>query len=468
MLKEHHSVFLKVSIAIDICLITLAFFMGYGLRSAINEFEPLSAVIWLLPVFMLIWISLFHYFGIYQSFRTIKIPKMIFIIIKSALYGFIIFNCAINILKVPYLSRIFVTSIFVFAALLTAAEKILRIAFFRFIRKKGYNYRNILIIGTGSRTRNVIETVTRHSEWGLRIVGLIDEDKDKIGSEVLGYRVIGGFDNFQEIINTEVVDDALFVVPRSWLSRIEELMRACETEGIKIHLAVDYFQLEFAKAKQTDFNGLPLLTFETTSDKLWQLLFKRVLDIILSVLALILLSPLFLIIALLIKITSRGSVFFKQTRCSLNGRKFSLYKFRTMVMDAEEKVSELSSRNEMNGPVFKMKNDPRLTAAGKFLRQASLDELPQLWNVLKGDMSIVGPRPPLPKEVKEYAPWHRRRLSMRPGITCLWQANGRNSITDFEKWVKLDLSYIDNWSLWLDLKIMLKTIPAVLTRAGAG
>lgn len=467
MLKEYHGIFTRVIIVTDVCLIASAFFLGHALRSSLNEFESIGALIWILPIFLIIWISLLHCLGLYQTFRTMKIPKIISIIIKSTLYGFIIFNCITNVLKVPYLSRIFVIFIFIFAALLTGMEKIFLMAFFRYIRKKGYNYRNIIIIGTGIRAQNFIETINQHSEWGLRIVGLIDDDKGKIGNEVCGYKVIGAFDNFQEIINSAVVDDVLFVVPRSWLYKIEKIMLICETEGIKMHLAVDYFQLEFAKAKQTEFNGLPLLTFKTTSDKLWQLLFKRILDIVLSSLALILLSPLFLIIAAAIKKTSPGSVFFKQMRCSLSGRKFALYKFRTMVINAEEKINELVSHNEMSGPVFKMKNDPRLTKVGKFLRQTSLDELPQFWNVLKGDMSIVGPRPPLPKEVKEYAPWHRRRLSMKPGITCLWQANGRNNITDFEKWVKLDLFYIDHWSLWLDFRIMLKTIPTVLARAGA-
>ena len=178
-------------------------------------------------------------------------------------------------------------------------------------------------------------------------------------------------------------------------------------------------------------------------------------------------APVFIITAIIIKATSKGPVFFNQERSGLNGRRFILYKFRTMVVDAETRLKDLLSSNEMNGPVFKMTQDPRITKIGKILRRFSIDELPQLWNVFKGDMSIVGPRPPIPEEVKNYDYWHRRKLSMRPGITCLWQVGGRSKITDFSEWMRLDLKYIDNWSLWLDCKILLKTIPTVLFGIGA-
>jgi exopolysaccharide biosynthesis polyprenyl glycosylphosphotransferase len=186
-----------------------------------------------------------------------------------------------------------------------------------------------------------------------------------------------------------------------------------------------------------------------------------------SFLALVVLWPFLLIAAIAVKLTSKGPIFFRQTRSGVNGRKFVLYKFRTMVLGAEKKLKDLQAHNEMDGPVFKVKNDPRITPIGKFFRKFSIDELPQLWNVLKGEMSLVGPRPPIPDEVNQYDPWHRRRLSMRPGITCLWQVGGRNKIKKFDDWMKLDLEYIDNWSLALDFKILLKTIPAVLFSVGA-
>ena len=238
-------------------------------------------------------------------------------------------------------------------------------------------------------------------------------------------------------------------------------------EGITVSVATDYFELKFAKARQSDLHGFPLLTFETVPKDIWGLFLKRLFDIVVSGMSLVLLSPVFAAIAIAVKATSPGPALFRQARVSVNGRKFKLLKFRTMVADAEAKLDGLRDKNEMKGPVFKIENDPRITKIGRFLRKFSLDELPQFWNVLTGDMSIVGPRPPIPSEVNEYDPWQRRRLSMRPGITCIWQVSGRNRITDFNEWTKLDLEYIDNWSLWLDLELFFKTIPVVLLAKGA-
>ncbi|MBI4698799.1 MAG: sugar transferase, partial [Nitrospirae bacterium] len=205
----------------------------------------------------------------------------------------------------------------------------------------------------------------------------------------------------------------------------------------------------------------------STPDRLGLLFIKRLFDFVSSVIALIFLMPLLILVAIVIKASSPGPVFFKQQRCSLYGRKFMFYKFRTMVDEAESMLEAVLPYNEMSGPVFKMTNDPRVTEAGKWLRKYSIDELPQLWNVVNGDMSLVGPRPPLPEEVEKYDGWQRRRLSMRPGITCLWQIKGRNKIADFNEWMRLDMEYIDNWSLWLDFKILFKSVPVVLSGAGA-
>jgi exopolysaccharide biosynthesis polyprenyl glycosylphosphotransferase len=275
------------------------------------------------------------------------------------------------------------------------------------------------------------------------------------------------FGDMANILHGNVIDHVVFVVPRLWFEKIEDLIRLCETEGIPASVVVDLYELKFARSKQTNFCGIPMLTFESAPDRLWELLAKRLFDAVVSAIGLIVLSPLFLVLAIAIRMTSKGPIFFRQKRCGLNGRKFTLYKFRTMVKGAEERLAELRKFNEMDGPVFKMKKDPRVTLIGGFLRKSSLDELPQLWNVFKGDMSIVGPRPPIPAEVDKYDNWQRRRLSMRPGITCLWQVRGRNRITDFNEWMRLDLEYIDNWSLWLDAKILLATIPVVLLAKGA-
>jgi exopolysaccharide biosynthesis polyprenyl glycosylphosphotransferase len=231
-------------------------------------------------------------------------------------------------------------------------------------------------------------------------------------------------------------------------------------------VAMNFFQNRVARIEIEELEGIPFLTFTTTPSNESQLAFKRLLDIAVSLLILGLSLPVILVAALAIKLSSPGSVLFKQERIGLNGRIFTLYKFRTMIENADQRRSEVSHLNEMSGPVFKVKSDPRVTTVGRILRKFSLDELPQLWNVLKGDMSLVGPRPPVPEEVRSYHRWHRRRLSMKPGLTCLWQISGRNNI-DFDRWMKLDLQYIDNWSPSLDLKILLRTIPAVLSGRGA-
>jgi exopolysaccharide biosynthesis polyprenyl glycosylphosphotransferase len=221
-----------------------------------------------------------------------------------------------------------------------------------------------------------------------------------------------------------------------------------------------------SKIRWERLHEMPMLTFSTTPENEDLLLFKRVLDFLMALAFLVVLSPLFLVLALLIKLTSRGPVFYRQTRCGLGGRKFTVYKFRSMQADADLLREELAALNEMDGPVFKIRNDPRCTAVGAFMRKFSLDELPQLVNILKGDMSFVGPRPPLPEEVEKYERWQRRRLRMHPGLTCLWALEGRNKL-NFKRWMELDLEYIDNWSPSLDWKILVKTIPVVLLGRGA-
>jgi exopolysaccharide biosynthesis polyprenyl glycosylphosphotransferase len=254
---------------------------------------------------------------------------------------------------------------------------------------------------------------------------------------------------------------------RSLYAQAARVVALCKEQGIIVRLLPDFFNLRLAQSKAEAFEDDVVITLSTGSPESWQYLFKRALDVSLSLVAMLLLSPLFLLAALIVKFTSPGPSFFVQERVGLNKRRFRMFKFRTMVADAEKRQLEMEHLNEASGAVFKIRNDPRLTPVGKFLRKSSIDELPQLFNVLKGDMSLVGPRP-LP--VRDYEgfdrDWERRRFSVRPGITCLWQINGRSSCP-FEKWMELDMEYIDQWSLWMDFKILAKTIPAVLKGAGA-
>ncbi len=463
MIKEHSKLLKRLLIITDISLAFLALLSSRLLRNTFYPgVEPLASFLWLSPLFCAVWSIFLYHFGMYASFRTRGITEIFLITFKTMVVGFITFGSLMFLFRMPYVSRSLILLAFFLAAFLIFIWKVGMVFFFRYARTKGYNYRNILIVGTGKRAQYFMDLVRRHAEWGLRILGLVDDDPAKVGQEIDGSKVIGCLKDIPDIVHQNIVDEVVFVVPRSWLGKIEEVMHFCESEGIKINVAVNLFELKFTKAKQTDLHGLPLLTFESAPDRLWHLLLKRLLDIFISGLGLVICAPLLALIAVLVKITSKGPVFFKQKRCGFNGRIFVLYKFRTMVRDAEKKLKSLLAHNEMRGPTFKMSNDPRLTAIGKLLRKTSLDELPQLWNVFKGEMSLVGPRPPIPGEVEQYLPWQRRRLTMRPGITCLWQIKGRNKIVDFNEWMKLDLEYIDNWTLGLDTKILLKTVPVVL------
>jgi exopolysaccharide biosynthesis polyprenyl glycosylphosphotransferase len=398
--------------------------------------------------------------------RTRTLPEIVWIILKSSFFANLALGAVIFLFKLQFVSRIFFVIYVIISLAFMLLEKIVVFFVMHYVRKQGYNYRRLLIVGTGRRATNFIKKIQSHPEWGLKILGAIDDEPYREIDKVGNVGVIGILENLPQILHTNAIDEVVFVVPRSRLNYMENAINVCETEGVKATVAVDLFDLKIARSHQTELEGIPLLTFETTVAKESQLFIKRAMDVVISGLGIILVSPLFFIVAVTIKLTSSGPVLFTQKRVGQNGRKFKFYKFRTMYKGAEKKLSELEAQNEMSGPIFKMKKDPRITPVGKILRKFSIDELPQLFNVFVGHMSLIGPRPPVPEEVKQYNPWQRRRLSMRPGITCLWQVNGRNKI-DFEEWMKLDLEYIDNWSPWLDFKILLKTIPAVISGRGA-
>ena len=469
MLREYTAIFKPVIFILDMLMVSVSFYLAYQLVLLRPDTVLLSfsSYLNLLPIILLVWGGLLYFFGIYQTMRIRNQADILEILFRVAALGIIVFGGAVFILQIQHIPRYLIIYTFIISTALIALEKFIIVMSLRFFRKRGLNFRNILIVGSGARAQNFMHEITIHRELGLKILGIIDDDVSLIGKEISGYKVIGAFKDMEGIIHNNVIDEVVFIVPRTWLRKIEEVIKLCELEGIRIHLATDYFNLKLAKAQQTMLFNFPLLTFESTSDKIWNLILKRVLDLLFSLMALIVLAPVMIGITILIKKEGKGPVFFRQERAGLSGRKFILYKFRTMVVDAENRLNELASKNEMTGPVFKMENDPRLTKSGKFLRKYSLDELPQFLNILQGHMSIVGPRPPLPKEVEKYDNWQRRRLSMRPGLTCLWQIQGRSGLVNFEKWMQLDLEYIDNWSLWLDFKIMAKTIPAVLLAVGA-
>lgn len=451
----------------DVFIVGICFFIAYTFRSFFDGIYPIETYLWMLPVTAGLWGALLYSSDMYQSFRLKNLSEIAFIILRCGFIGLLIFTSLGFLFKAAYVSRTFILLIFIFSSFTLIIEKIILIIMFREFRKRGFNFRSILIVGTGKRAKRFIDEVDQNREFGLKIVGLVDVDPVLVTQEIHGHRVIGAIKDIPRLIEKHSVDIVVFIVPYGWLNQIEQAILYCETVGIQASVAMDFFNLDFAQATESHLFGFPLLSFNRTNHQVGHLLLKQVIDIILSFIGLIILSPLLGVIAILVKTTSTGPVLFKQQRCGLNGKPFILYKFRTMVSDAEAQLDTLRRHNLMEGPAFKMENDPRVTKVGKFLRKFSLDEFPQLWNVFKGDMALVGARPPLPEEVKRYDQWQRRRLSMRPGITCLWQISGRNNIKDFNQWAKLDLEYIDHWSLWLDMVILFKTIPVVILTRGA-
>ncbi|MFT5443740.1 MAG: exopolysaccharide biosynthesis polyprenyl glycosylphosphotransferase [Myxococcota bacterium] len=335
----------------------------------------------------------------------------------------------------------------------------------RWIRKSDRYHRNVIILGSGPRAAYVKDIIEQHPHWGNHILGFIDDEEPPGGSCVPREQVFK-ISDMRGLIVDQVIDEVIVACPRSMLSTIMEAVDQCSAAGVPITLLSDLFG-DFLPAPQTTrFGSLPALSFAPVHHSKIKLAIKRGMDIFGAAVGLTLFGPVIGLAALFIKLTSPGPAFFRQVRCGFNGRHFVMYKMRTMGVDAEARRLELNEFNEMDGPVFKMTQDPRITRVGRILRRYSIDELPQFFNVLIGDMSLVGPRPPVPVEVAEYQTFERRRLSMRPGITCLWQVSGRNAI-GFDGWVRLDLEYIDTWSLTRDFDILLRTLPAVVSANGA-
>jgi exopolysaccharide biosynthesis polyprenyl glycosylphosphotransferase len=398
--------------------------------------------------------------------RTRTLFEVVWIILKSSFFAIFAFGTIVFLFRFEFVSRLFFALFVMASVTFLLVEKITVHSLRYYVRRRGLNYRSLLIVGTGRRAADFINRIQEHPEWGFKIIGAVDDEPGRGIKKVKDIKIIGTLKDISKILHKHAVDEVIFVVPRLRLNHIENAVNACEMEGIKATIAVDLFDLKIARARPTDIDGIPLLTFETTVAKEWQLYVKRAMDVVLSGLGIIILSPLLLIVAALIKFTSSGPVFFKQHRLGLNGRKFVLYKFRTMYKGAQEILSKVENLNEMDGPDFKKKKIHWITPVGRLIRKFSIDEFPQLFNVFVGHMSLIGPRPTVPDEVSLYRSWQRRRFSMKPGITCLWQIRGRNKL-GFEEWMKLDLEYLDNWSLWFDFKILIKTIPVVLFGIGA-
>lgn len=390
--------------------------------------------------------------------------------LKAVLAALLLTLALAYLLKMTFMSRSFLLA---FMGLFLVVSTLFRYAVALWFRRsaiRGKGIRIMLLAGAAASGRQVAQRVLARIEMGIKLKGYLllgdESEADRAQMEALGVPCLGSVDCLPALLRREVVDGVVFAGETRTLAGLEDLFLICEDLGVDSLMAANLFPHLVAQVELERLEDLPLLRFTTVPHNHFALFLKRAMDVAASSAGLLVLSPLFAAVALLVKASSPGPVFFSQERMGLNGRRFKCHKFRTMVVDAEEKLPQLRHLNEVDGPVFKIRRDPRITPIGALLRKASIDELPQLWNVLVGEMSLVGPRPPIPAEVEKYERWQRRRLSMRPGITCLWQISGRSDI-DFDRWMRLDLNYIDNWSFTLDIVILLKTIPAVLAARGA-
>jgi exopolysaccharide biosynthesis polyprenyl glycosylphosphotransferase len=447
----------KVGLALaltDIALVSLAFVLAYQTRlnlSLEREFfipSDRRFVLWLATV--IAWLAIALSSRIYEHLDSAHRSRIVRATIRQCILGM---ACVVLF---EYsnrwdISRIFLLFLFLYSlALLTVfrlnSKRLIRL----FLQEFGSPY-HVLLVGSVEQATELGELLRQASPFRLKVVGVLTDEECKL--------------QLPHLVSSQVVDEVIFRVSSDRLSNLEEVFLLCDEEGIRTRVATDFFPHVNSRMSLDRFGPAPLLTFSAAPDDDLRLVVKRTIDIIVSACGLVLLSPFLVLLLILIPLTSRGPAIFRQVRCGLNGRLFMFYKFRSMVENAEQMRCQVEHLNEKR-TAFKIADDPRLTPLGKWLRKFSIDELPQLVNVLRGDMSLVGPRPAVPSEIESYERWQRRRLRMRPGLTCLWAIRGRDRL-DFDTWMKMDLEYIDNWSLLLDAKIILKSIPYVLTGRGA-
>ena len=459
----------RLLILLDILLIVLIYLVSYDLQVYLFPSEKVDfqshAVLLPLMVVSFIWGMAYSH-----AYKRLNIPasRHIWMIVSGLSFAVGAVFTVLFLFEAHYFSRVIVGAMMLGTlVLLLVVRQVLIWWYIVLGNGMSANLTKVLIVGTGERALKVAELMSKDSDWGVSVIGHLDTDVSRVGEDILGAPVLGDINDVQKVLKANIVDEIVVSVPRSMLSRLEPIYSACEEEGIKLRLMADIFDFKAAKLSMDAMGNVPLLSFEPVAQNENGLILKRIFDMLSTFIILIVALPLMLLVALAVRIESPGPVIFVQQRVGIRKRMFPMYKFRSMVVDAEEKIKEIEHLNEADGPNFKIKDDPRITRVGKFIRKTSIDELPQLINVLLGDMSLVGPRPMSIRDVELFdRGLQRKRFSVRPGITCIWQISGRSNLT-FDQWLELDLRYIDSWSLKLDIMILLKTVPVLLKREGA-
>jgi exopolysaccharide biosynthesis polyprenyl glycosylphosphotransferase len=479
MLKEQASIITDLQKVLDLCITGAAFIAAYFIKRYVLPLkyhglstDPNYYVILLLII--IVWHISFKWMGMYISYRKSSFWQFFSAVVKSCLMGIVLLNIVLYTIHIQEISRLLMTIFLLLAIVLLTLSKLLVYIFLKKFRSNGLNTRNVLIIGCKQRAIDVIRAVEGGQDNGYIILGCLDISPGMIGNSVIGrHQIIGCVDQLEIYLKNTIVDELIFALPLKILPSPEKYLSMAEDMGIKVRIVPDWqlhnlsYQPEVAAIQFEDFSGVNTMLLQSTPLNEGKLFLKMVFDSVVGFAFFTAFLPFFIVIGAAIKLTSKGPVFYRQERLGLNGRRFTLYKFRTMVDGADQLKDTLQQLNEADGPAFKIKKDPRIIPwVGTFLRNTSLDELPQLLNVLRGEMSLVGPRPPISSEVNEYSIWQRRRLSMKPGLTCLWQIAPRRNELSFEEWMHLDLKYIDTWSLLNDFRILIMTARAVLTGAG--
>jgi exopolysaccharide biosynthesis polyprenyl glycosylphosphotransferase len=469
MFLDRTSILRRVTTLLDIGVTTLIFLASPWLRTFFVHGEPIHYMshVALFPFILALWLFALTVVDAYRTPPLASALTYVWSVTRAAMMGLGMLLVILFLLKVQYVGR---AVLIIFAGLDVLALVGIRLGilcYFHWSLRRGENFRRVLIVGTGARARRVAESLLQNSDWGIRIVGHLDRDPARTGTRVLEASVLGSLGDIGSVLKEHVIDEVILAIPRQMIPDVEKIAQACEEEGVTLSMMADVFDVRVARIRLRSIGPIPLLTLEAVAQEEWKLLVKRGMDFVLVIAVLPMLIPVIGLIALAIKLDSRGPVFFTQERVGLRKRRFRMLKFRTMIVGAELLQAKLEHLNEAQGPIFKIARDPRITRVGRLLRRSSLDELPQIFHVLTGIMSLVGPRPMSVRDVDRFDQGlQRKRFSVKPGLTCLWQISGRSSLP-FSRWLELDLFYISHWSLSLDVRILFKTLPAVLIGRGA-
>ena len=461
-----------LNVLIDACLINISFVLSYvmrydwqwfreiGFEARLSDYWPIQLT------FTLTLLILYQLDGVYANRRAPSWLDQMYAITNGTAKGVIIVLAFIFIFRPLTYSRLLILQAGVITIILLGVARWARGLIEARLRRKGIGVARVLIVGAGELGRAVMRAIVARPELGYQCIGFVDDDPERGATNIGRFLALGSLGCLPDVIGRRAVDDVVITLPWSAQPKIMQVMRLCETHRVRVHVAPSLLQLNLNRIDVDDFGGIPLLTANEPRIGRGDWIAKRLFDLIGASLVLLLTAPIIVVTAILVRLESPGSPIFSQIRVGQDGRRFKLYKLRSMRVDADDHKHELLPYNEADGPLFKMRNDPRLTRIGRIIRRLSIDELLQFWNVLRGDMSIVGPRPNLPEEVARYADWQRERLRVKPGITGLSQISGRSELT-FDETCLLDIYYIENWSLSQDIKIALKTIPYLLSARGA-